>query len=64
MTIREILKRLPLQVRLEAMEELRKSTGFFYIDIETNCIDLSCCFVWERSRRGFSYWKNINSKFY
>lgn len=70
MTRLEHLKKLPLQKRLQAMENVRKTTSFigfkgeldWPIDKSKSCI--AGCFIWSDTRQGYDYWSHINYKYF
>jgi hypothetical protein len=67
-TRREHLKVLPLQKRLQAMENIRKEAfpsfqkALDYIDVHGNF--LIGTFTFYYSREGADYWFNINAKYF
>ena len=65
-TLREWLKLLPLQKRLQAIENIRR-----YKPFELNyCLDFmqskdsTLGFVFKRTRQGYNYWETINNKYF
>ena len=67
-TLREWLKLLPLQKRLQAIENIRR-----YKPFELNyCLDfmqskdstLAGGFLFKETRQGYNYWENINDKYF
>jgi hypothetical protein len=67
-TLREWLKLLPLQKRLQAIENVRRYKPFelnYCLDfIQSKEITLVGGFVFERTRQGYNYWMNINNKYF
>jgi len=69
-TRREHLQKLPLQKRLQAMENIRRKDLFSQgvkKTLEMEChIDLvlAGCFTYQETRQGHSYWWSINCKYY
>lgn len=66
-TVREHLKKLPLQKRLQAMENTRRQTGRFQdrINHSTSKQDLILgLFSFDQTKQGHDYWFNINKKHY
>lgn len=67
-TRREHLKVLPLQKRLQAMENIRKEAFPSFQESLNNKCELEDMliqlFSFHYSREGFQYWFNINSKYY
>lgn len=67
-TIKELLKQLPLQKRLQAMENIRlqefegfqKSLSREFTGLENA---LSGIFVFKKTRQGHEYWTNIINQF-
>jgi hypothetical protein len=65
-TVREHLKTLPLQIRLKAMENLRKQTykGGFHSQLNYKSINLyaalSSSFVFSETREGHKFWIEIS----
>lgn len=67
MTRKEHLKKLPLQKRLQAMENIRKresSFPFFEIVTDESHTDYVLCFIYDKTRQGHEYWMNINRKYF
>lgn len=67
-TRREHLKVLPLQKRLQAMENIRKEA---FPSFEKSSIEkhseynlLAGCFVFSYTRQGHKYWFDINEKYF
>jgi hypothetical protein len=67
-TVREWLNLLPLQKRLQAIENIRRDKPFelnYCLDsIECKYITLIGGFVFEKTRQGYNYWQNINNKYF
>lgn len=67
-TRREHLKVLPLQKRLQAMENIRKEAFPSFEKYLANKIDskdfIGDCFLWDATRQGRLYWLNINNQYY
>jgi general stress protein 26 len=67
-TLREWLKLLPLQKRLQAIENVRRDNDlnlYYYLDnIGSKYIVLSGSFVFEKTRQGHNYWETINNKYF
>jgi hypothetical protein len=67
-TLREWLKLLPLQKRLQAIENIRRYKPFelnYCLDsIEYKYLILAHCFVFSETRQGHDYWQNINNKYF
>tara|TARA_R110000782_G_scaffold202500_1_gene291031 strand:+ start:284 stop:535 length:252 start_codon:yes stop_codon:yes gene_type:complete len=68
-TVKEHLKKLPLQKRLQAMENIRKLSYSYSLSERMNSIrhetsTLSGSFIFEDTRQGHNYWSNINYKYY
>jgi hypothetical protein len=67
-TLREWLKLLPLQKRLQAIENIRRDNipnliyhlNFKYCKSST----LAGSFVFSKTRQGHDYWQNINNKYF
>lgn len=68
MTRKEHLQKLPLQKRLQAMENIRRASGFFWINREVpdHAIKdlLSGLFVFSETKEGHRYWWNIQRKYF
>ena len=70
MTRKEHLKKLPLQKRLQAMEQIRKQcNNFSYlkfrINIECERYDtLMASIDMSVSKQGFDYWYSIHNKYF
>lgn len=68
MTRKEHLKKLPLQKRLQAMENIRKQTSGFTLserlDHSTGVMILSGSFVFMNTRQGHDYWMGIDYKYF
>jgi hypothetical protein len=66
--VREWLKLLPLQKRLQAIENIRRDSGFNLTYNLHFCQDktstLTGSFIFEKTRQGHSYWQNINDKYF
>lgn len=63
MTRLEHLKKLPLQKRLQAMENIRKQGSNFMLKYEYEGIwMLAGLFVFQETRQGHDYWINIDYK--
>lgn len=66
--VREWLKLLPLQKRLQAIENIRKGNGFnltYNLDFcQHKTSSLIGSFVFEKTRQGHNYWENINNKYF
>lgn len=67
MTRLEHFKKLPLQKRLQAMENIRKTRRYFsfyaLLNMDTT-LPLSGGFNFSRSRQGRKYWMNIDIKYF
>jgi hypothetical protein len=59
-TVREILKKLPLQKRLQAIENVRRQNGLAYLDL-CALSGLSGFFNFDYSRQGHVYWWKIKN---
>jgi len=68
MTRKEHLQKLPLQKRLQAMENTRRACGFFWINKEVPDYAikglLSGLFVFTETKEGYRYWWNIQRKYF
>lgn len=70
MTRKEHLQKLPLQKRLQAMENIRKNGSLAGFEANVNHATsnikhfLSGCFVFEHTRQGHEYWWNIQEKYF
>jgi len=65
-TRREHLKVLPLQKRLQAMEEIRK-VGYFEEHLKQECDSYSAiagCVTFLYTKQGHEYWWNIHLKYF
>jgi hypothetical protein len=66
--VREWLKLLPLQKRLQAIENIRRDNDrklcydLNYIGFKI--IALTGSFVFSKTRQGHDYWQNINDKYF
>ena len=67
-TVREWLKLLPLQKRLQAIENIRRDNeSNLWYDLEyigSKHIVLKGSFIFEKTRQGHDYWQNINNKYF
>lgn len=67
-TIKEHLKVLPLQKRLQATEnsrEYRKKEFKIYLNLETEKeFTLIGAFIFRNTKQGFDYWANINRQYF
>lgn len=68
MRLKNLLKKLPLQKRLQAMENIRRSTTDM---IKFNDVlnindqkDLKGSFVFAKTKQGHSYWMEIDAKYF
>lgn len=67
MTRRQHLSKLPLQKRLQAMENIRKLGSFCTLDytpIDNGELILSGLFIFGRTRQGHDYWIEIDKKYF
>jgi len=70
MTRKEHLQKLPLQKRLQAMDNIRKngSLATFEANINQPCSNvkffLAGCFIFQNTRQGRYYWWNIQQKYF
>jgi len=68
MTRKEHLKKLPLQKRLQAMENIRKECLFVSfqerLNHKTYNTTLMGLFVFMNTRQGHDYWMNIDMKYF
>jgi len=63
-TIKELLKKLPLQKRLQAIEIVRKRTGLAFLETLVKKEELiSTLFIWEFTKQGHEYWENIQREY-
>jgi hypothetical protein len=66
--LREWLKLLPLQKRLQAIENIRRDNIFnlsYHLDYTgSKHTTLTGSFVFEKTRQGHNYWQNINDKYF
>jgi hypothetical protein len=66
--VREWLKLLPLQKRLQAIENIRRDSGFNLTYDLDFCQDktstLTGSFIFGETRQGHDYWQNINNKYF
>jgi hypothetical protein len=66
-TVRQHLKKLPLQKRLQAMENTRRTFCLFEdrLDrLESGNNMLSGLFTFNETKQGHDYWWDINTKYY
>ena len=67
-TLREWLKLLPLQKRLQAIENIRRDNIpnlSYHLDFKyCKSSTLAGSFVFEKTRQGYNYWMNINDKYF
>tara|TARA_R110000851_G_scaffold227491_1_gene380300 strand:- start:116 stop:364 length:249 start_codon:yes stop_codon:yes gene_type:complete len=67
-TIKEHLKKLPLQKRLQAMENIRRGSPYSLSErmnrITKEQDVLSPSFIFEHTKQGHNYWWNINEQYY
>jgi hypothetical protein len=59
-TVREILKSLPLQKRLQAIENIRLQKGLDYLNY-VSITGLSGFFIFDKTRQGHIYWWRIKN---
>lgn len=68
MRLKNLLKKLPLQKRLQAMENIRRRTTdmikFNDVLNITNQKDLKGSFVFAKTKQGHSYWMEIDAKYF
>jgi hypothetical protein len=67
MTRKQHLQKLPLQKRLQAMENIRKQdSGFFLENINHNPSTIYGLlgFVYTETKQGHSYWWDIQEKYF
>jgi hypothetical protein len=66
--VRQWLKLLPLQKRLQAIENTRRDNNlnlFYDLDyIGFKRTTLTGSFVFEKTKQGHNYWQNINNKYF
>lgn len=66
-TIKEHLKKLPLQKRLQAIENIRKQNSdlVFSLNWKTNTENaISGKFIFCDTKQGHDYWYDINQKYF
>lgn len=69
MTVREHLKKLPLQKRLQAMENIRKANilnkGLKYsLNFEIDGFQLiGGFFDWKKTKQGICYWSKVQDNY-
>lgn len=65
MTRRQQLQKLPLQKRLQAIENIRRYESYFglkqNLDFES---DVTLFFVYANTRQGHNYWFKINRQYF
>lgn len=66
MTRREELQKLPLQKRLQAIENIRRYRSYFTLKerLESENTVTPLMFVYENTRQGHVYWWKINQKYF
>lgn len=67
MTRRQHLKKLPLAIRLKAMENIRLywPEGFNrYLDEYDEYFDLCGAFGWAETKQGLNYWNNVDNQYF
>lgn len=66
-TVREHLKRLPLQKRLQAMEATRRLNTSFNVRLNSTCDQngaLTGAFVFDDSKQGHDHWMDLHNKYF
>lgn len=66
MTRRQELQKLPLQKRLQAIENTRREESYFTLKARMDQEDCTCIlsFVYRNTRQGHDYWWKINKKYF
>lgn len=67
MTRKQHLQKLPLQKRLQAMENIRRGQSFSLQErINDECFTKEnvLCFIYDETRQGHSYLWNIRAKYF
>lgn len=66
MTRREELQKLPLQKRLQAMENIRRQNSSFSFSERINAenCNVPLLFVYIDTRQGHDYWRKIDKKYF
>ena len=67
--LKEWLKLLPLQKRLQALENIRRSPSFrgYLDDLNwhlNKSLTLRGSFIFRNTRQGYKYWVNIDNKYF
>lgn len=62
MTLKENLKNVPLQTRLQIIEEIRKQRGLDYLITPPFRDTIDCFFPYSATKKGHAYWQKRAAK--